>query len=315
VRLILGFLWGWNTLHDAAGQSILPAAKLPMITKAVVNACDANDGVKDGLIDDPRSCRFNPATIQCTGEDNASCLTKEQVVAVQKVYDGAKQARTGDQVFPGWIRGSEQGWNQYLVGPREPVRVGFFRSVAYKDPSWDPRTFDWDRDITFVEKYDEVMSALSRDLRGFKARQGKLVMYTGWADPVVPPMDTVAYYEDVAKTMGGMAATQSFFRFFPVPGMGHCSGGAGPSTFDALGAVEQWVEHGVAPEQLMATHSAGGTVDRTRPLCAYPKTIKYRGTGDPNVAASYVCALPAATTAAPPKSSAAPAPAISSGSR
>lgn len=292
VRLILGFLWGWNALHNESGRPILPASKLPAITKAVVAACDANDGVTDGVIDDPRSCKFDPARLLCSGADDASCLTNEQAAAVQKVYDGAKNARTGEVVYPGWIRGSEQGWNQYLIGPREPMRIGFFRSIAYQDPAWDWRTFDWDKDIAFVERQNGVMSALSRDLRGFKARQGKLIMYTGWADPVVPPMDVVNYYEDVTKTMGA-ASVQSFFRFFPVPGMGHCSGGSGPSTFDALSAVEAWVEHGVAPDEIMATHASGGIVDRTRPLCAYPKQIKYRGTGDPNVAASYVCAAPA----------------------
>jgi Tannase and feruloyl esterase len=112
VRLILGFLWGWNALHDATGQSILPASKLPAITRAVVAACDTNDGVKDGLIDDPRSCAFNPATMRCTGADSDSCLSKEQVTAVQKVYDGTKNVRTGEVIYPGWIRGSEQGWNR-----------------------------------------------------------------------------------------------------------------------------------------------------------------------------------------------------------
>jgi feruloyl esterase len=298
VRLILGFLWGWNALHDEAGRSILPNAKLATITKAVVSACDLNDGVKDGVIDDPRSCTFDPKTIQCTGADSDACLTAPQVAAVQKVYDGAKNVRTGEVVYPGWIRGSEQGWTQYLTGPREPVRIGFFRSIAFQNPSWDGRSFDWDRDIAFVLRHDNVMSAVSRDLRPFKARQGKVLMYTGWADPVVPPMDVVNYYENVAKTMGGMAATQSFFRFFPVPGMGHCNGGAGPSSFDALGALEEWVEKGVAPSQILATHSTGGTVDRTRPLCAHPAVIKYRGTGDPDAATSYTCAAPAAASGA-----------------
>jgi len=299
IRLILGFLWGWSAVHDEAGQSLLPPVKLSLITKSVVDACDANDGLKDGLIDDPRTCDFKPSTLLCTGAETDTCLTSAQVAAVDKIYGGAKNARTGEQVFPGWIRGSEQGWGQYLTSPREPVRVGFFRAIAFNDPAWDIRSFDWDRDIAFVDRHAPVMSALSQDLRAFKARNGKLLMYTGWADPVVPPQDTVAYYEDVAKAMGGLPSIQSFFRFFPVPGMGHCSGGPGPSSFDALGAIDQWVVKGVAPTSLLASHSANGAVDRTRPICAYPQVARYRGTGNRDEAASYACVTPAPAAGRP----------------
>jgi feruloyl esterase len=298
VRLILGFLWSWIALHGDDGRPILPAAKLPLLTRAAVAACDADDGVRDGLIGDPAACAFRPAAMVCTGAASDSCLTTTEAAAVQKVYDGARNSRTGERLFPGWARGSEQGWGTYLLNPAEPMRIGFFRDFTFHDPAWDWRTFDWDRDVTFVDEAVPALSATSRDLSAFRASGGKLIMYTGLADPVTPPQDTISYYEDVVRAMGGLAGTQRFFRFFPAPGMGHCSGGAGPSSFDALGALETWVERGVAPETIVASHAAGGAVDRTRPLCAFPKQARYTGAGSIDAAASFVCAPPSSARAA-----------------
>src|SRR5579871_1462586 len=289
-RLIFGFLWGWLATHTDDGSPILPQAKLALLTKSAIEACDAADGLKDGIIGDPRKCKFDPAVLQCKAGDSDTCLTAPQVQAVQKVYAGARNPRTGEQLYPGWARGTEQGWPQYLTAPREAVRIGLFRDFVFDDPNWDPHTFDWDRDAAYVEAQVPDLSATSTDLGAFKARGGKLVMYTGLADPVVPPQDPIDYYEAVAKASGGYAATQQFFRFFPVPGMGHCSGGAGPSTFDALGALEQWVEHGTAPARLIASHASNGQVDRTRPLCPYPQVARYKGTGSTDDAASFACA-------------------------
>ncbi|HTL02148.1 MAG TPA: tannase/feruloyl esterase family alpha/beta hydrolase [Vicinamibacterales bacterium] len=289
VRLILGFLWSWNAVHGEDGSLILPPAKLPVLTRAAIAACDANDGLKDGLIGDARACRFDPSALLCPGADDGSCLTAAQVDAVKKVYEGARNTRTGEQIFQGWARGSEQGWGSYIVNPREPVRIDFFRYFAFHDPHWNARTFDWDRDVAFVDDQVPFLSATSRDLSAFRQNRGKLIMYTGWADPVVPPQDTVDYYEGVVKAMGGLQATQQFFRFFPVPAMGHCMGGPGPNSFDALGALERWSERGVAPEQLLASHSANGIVDQTRPVCAFPKVARYRGTGDIRAAANFSC--------------------------
>jgi feruloyl esterase len=163
--------------------------------------------------------------------------------------------------------------------------------MAFHDPKWNWRTFDWDRDVSFVESRVPFLSATSRDLSAFRSRGGKIVMYTGWSDPVVPPGDTVRYYEDVVKETGGLEATQKFFRFFPVPGMGHCGGGTGPNTFDALSALDQWVERGVAPETLIAARSVNGAVDRTRPLCPYPAVAGYKGTGSIDKAESFACSV------------------------
>ncbi len=298
IRLILGFLWSWIAMHTDDGQPVMPAAKLGVVADAAVAACDADDGVTDGVIGDPRSCRFDPAALLCRDADGPSCLTPAQVAAVNKVYDGAKNPRTGEQIYPGWVRGSERGWASYLLAPAEPARVDFLRLFTFHDPAWDWRTFDWDRDVTFVDRAIPDLSAMSVDLSAFKAAGGKLVMYTGWADPVVPPTDTVEYYEAVAEAMGGLDETQSFFRFFPVPGMGHCGGGTGTSTFDALGALEQWRERGVAPDALAGSRTGRGGVDRTRPICAYPTVARYLGTGSIDDASNFSCVAPTSTAAA-----------------
>lgn len=199
-------------------------------------------------------------------------------------------------IYTGWPRGSEgfgenasQSWRQYVVDPKEPSRVGFFKCWLFHDPNWDFRTIDWDRDLAFAEQQLPHMAAVDTNLAGFKKRGGKLLSYTGWMDPVVPPQDTVAYYEGVTRAMGGLAATQSFYRLFMAPGMGHCAGGPGPNQFDAMTALEQWVEKGVAPATLLATHSTGGKVARSRPLCPYPQVARYTGTGSIDEAANFTC--------------------------
>jgi len=305
IRQPFGFLWSWMATHDAAGSPLLTQAKLQMVTRAVVEACDAIDGLKDGLVGDPRTCHFDPATLACRqGADESTCLTATQVEAIDKVYAGARNPRTGEQIYTGWPRGSEafgsapnQGWGQYLIDPREPSRVGLFRTFLFADPNWDMRTLDYDRDLAYAEQALAHLHAVSRDLSVFKARGNKLIMYTGWIDPIVPPQDTAAYYESVAKTMGGYDRTRSFFRLFTAPGMGHCGGGPGPNQFDALAALERWVEQGVAPASLVATHSTNGAIDRSRPLCPYPQVARYKGTGSIDEAVNFACvAVNAAVT-------------------
>ena len=309
IRQTFAFLWSWTATHTMDGQPILPAAKLPLITKAAIEACDGNDGLKDGIIDDPRRCHFDPVKLLCrngssglAGSDDATCLTQAQVDAVKKVYDGVKSPHTGEQIFAGWPRGSEgfgdspiQSWRQYVMDPAEPMRVGFFRYFLFHDPNWDWRTIDWDRDLAYADQKLPFMQAVERDLTLFKKHGGKLLMYTGWADPVVPPQDTAAYYDGVVKTMGGIEKTREFFRFFAAPGMGHCGGGPGPNQFDTLAALEQWVEKGAAPDKLIASHITNGKVDRTRPLCLYPLVARWKGVGSTDEAANFSC-----VTAEPP---------------
>ncbi len=300
IRQTFGFLSTWSATHTADGKPILSQAKLSLLTRSAVAACDLLDGLKDGLIDDPRRCRFDPATIACTaGADEASCLTAPQVEAAKEVYEGTKNPRTGALIYPGWPRGSEgfgdgaiQGWRQFILDQAQPARVDFFRYWLFHNPNWDFRTIDWERDLAYAEQELPHMAAVEKNLAPFKKRGGKLLMYAGWMDPAVPPQDNVAYYEGVVKAMGGPAATRAFARLFMAPGMGHCAGGPGPNTFDAIGALEQWVEKGVAPTRIIATKSANGKVERTRPLCPYPQVARYKGTGSIDEAANFACVAP-----------------------
>jgi hypothetical protein len=288
VNLIYGFLWSWLATHDPDGTPILPAAKLPILRTAAVAACDKNDGIEDGLISDPRRCSFDPAVLACRGAETDTCLTPRQIDAVRKVYAGAK-TKSGQPLYPGWAPGSEAGWGAYITNPKEPVRITLIRSWVFQNPAWDPRSFDWDADVSTVNAKYPFLNALSTDYRAFNARGGKLIMYTGLADPVVSPFDTFAYYDNVVKAAGGIGATQSFYRFFPVPGMSHCSGGAGPNSFDALAAITAWVEQHKAPDSIPASHATNGVVDRTRPLCAYPSVASYNGSGSIDDASNFSC--------------------------
>jgi len=303
IRQTFGFLYSWVATHTADGKPIIPLNKLQLLTKSAVDACDALDGLKDGIIDDPRRCHFDPAKLTCKSGDEATCLTPAQVAATRKMYDGLKNPRTGEQLFAGWPRGSEgfgdnaiQSWRQYVIDPAEPMRVGFFRYFLFHDPNWDYRTVDYDRDLAYAEQKMPFMSAVEKDLTPFRKHGGKLVMYTGWSDPVVPPQDTVAYYDAVVKANGGLDKTREFYRFFLAPGMGHCGGGPGPNQFDALGALEMWVEKATPPEKLTASHITNGKVDRTRPLCAYPQVARYKGPGSADDAASFACVTEAPAT-------------------
>ncbi len=295
VRLNIGFLWSWLALYKDAA-SALPREKLATINHAAIASCDANDGVKDGLISEPLRCKFDPQELLCKGSDNDSCLTQPQVAAVRKIYEGAKNPRTGEQLFAGWVRGSELGWAGYFVGHPEPARVDFWRYWVFGDPAWDPRSFDFDKDVAWADSAMAAINANNPDLKAFQARGGKLVMYSGWADPVVPPGDVVRYYEAAR----GSGATQSFFRLFMVPGMGHCNGGPGPSTFDALGALDSWVTGSVAPNKIIASHSTNGAVDRTRPLCPYPLVARWNGSGSTDDAKRFACVNPAIPVAKAP---------------
>lgn len=309
IRQTFGFLASWMATHTPDGTPLLTQPKLALLTKSAVAACDRHDGLSDGLIDDPRRCAFDPAALACkAGADDASCLTPAQVTAAQRMYEGTKNPRTGQQIYTGWPRGSEafgdsaiQGWRQYITDPKEPSRVGVFKYFLFHNPSLDFRTIDFDRDLAYAEQQIPHLAAVDTNLAPFKKRGGKLLVYTGWADPVVPPQTAVAYYEGVMKTMGGLAPTQEFFRLFMAPGMGHCSGGPGPNQFDALGALEQWVEKGVAPAQLIATRGTAGKVERSRPLCAFPRVARYKGTGSMDEAANFTCVAPPAPAAPRPR--------------
>ena len=302
------------TLADPG--SYIPARKLPAIQAAALSACDALDGVKDGLIENPVRCHFEPAAMLCRGPESDSCLTATQVETLTKIYTGPRNSK-GEQVFPGYSPGGEAepgGWAAWITGG-EPQQAAmfffgthFFQSMVYADPAWDFRTFQVDRDTkTADDKMARILNATDADLKRFKERGGKLILYHGWSDAAIPAQSTIDYYQAVVSKMGARDSA-SFVRLFMVPGMQHCGGGSGPNTFGAgaaegdaqhdMGrALEHWVEDGVAPEQIVATgyksrSDPASGVARTRPLCAYPQIARWKGSGSTDDAASFVCVKP-----------------------
>ncbi|MCL5743372.1 MAG: tannase/feruloyl esterase family alpha/beta hydrolase, partial [Acidobacteria bacterium] len=272
----------------------VPRTKYPLIHHAVLEACDAMDGLKDGLIEDPTRCKFDPGVLLCKGTDGSDCLTAPQVEAVRKVYLPGRNPRTGKELFGSLAPGSELGWAVMGGGP-EPYApiLDQLKYVVFKDPAWDWRTFDFDKDNARFEKPENlIMNATDPDLRKFIARGGKLLIYHGWSDQNVSPFLTVNYFNSVQDTLGGASKTGDNIRLFMAPGMAHCGGGEGPNVFDKVGALDRWVEQGEAPSRIIASHSTKGKVDRTRPLCPYPQVAKYKGTGSIDDAANFVCSLP-----------------------
>lgn len=273
--------------------AFIPSSKYPAIHKAVVNACDALDGVKDGLISDPPRCHFDPQVLVCKRDDGPECLTARQVETARTIMSPARTTH-GEEIFPGYAPGAELGWG-LLVGGPEPssLAIDQFKFVVFKDPNWDWRTFNLDRDLAIADKVDGgTINAIDPDIRPFTRRGGKLFMYHGWADQLVSPGTSINYYNSVVKALGGVSATTDSVRLFMAPGMGHCRGGEGPNTFDTISALEQWVEHGRPPDQIIASHATDGAVDRTRPLCPYPQIATYKGTGSTDEAANFVCKTP-----------------------
>lgn len=273
----------------------IPASKFPMIHQAVLDSCDAEDGLKDGLIQDPTRCRFDPRSIQCTGTDEASCLTPPQVAVARTLLNPLRDSSTGRDVFPGLAPGSELGWAEGLasVGPWLENAWDQFRYVVFQDPKWHWTAFELQRDLPLaVKAADGALTAIDPDLSEFARRGGKLLMYHGWSDPAIPPGASVTFHERAAHATKAPATNTSWLRLFMVPGMGHCRGGEGPNTFDMVTPLDAWVGTGVAPERIVATHSSGGTIDRTRPLCAYPQVARYGGTGSINDAANFTCRTP-----------------------
>jgi feruloyl esterase len=272
-------------LKDPAAA--VPAAKLAMLSKAAVEACDASDGVKDGLINNPRACKFDPSVLLCRGADSESCLTPPQLESVKRAY-GTTKTKSGDAVFPGKEPGSETGWVGVLAGQAAPgVSVGSFQ-VAYNDASWDAKTFDLDRDLKVVdEKVGSIINAVNPDLSAFKAHGGKLLLYHGWDDTAISPGNTINYYESVLKKMGGRQ--DNWVRLFMAPGMQHCGNGPGPNQVNYMAVMERWRESNVAPDTMTAYHVTNNRVDMTRPLCPYPQVATYKGTGSTSDAANFTC--------------------------
>jgi Tannase and feruloyl esterase len=273
-----GQIWFAQALAD------VPREKLPLVHDAVLNACDALDGAKDGVLENPLACRFDPKVLACKdGADPASCLTTTQVAAVQKVYAGPSNPKTGKQVYVGLERGSELGWSPVPVG----YAVDYFKYIVFKDPSWDPKALNYDAHVAQAAAGDNlIFDATNADLSAFTARGGKLIMYQGWGEPGIPPANLVRYYGQIQSKTGN---AKDAVRLFMVPGMGHCGGGTGVNTFDMVTALDQWVSAAKAPSQIPASRVRNGVSDRTRPLCAYPQIAVYKGSGSLEDAANFAC--------------------------
>jgi feruloyl esterase len=279
-----------NTYVNRNEDSAIPPSKYPMIHDAALQACDALDGVKDGVIENPRRCHFDPSVLACKGVDGPTCLTPGQVETARAIYAPIKNPRTGADVLPPLLQpGSELGW-AILAGP-EPLRysVETFQYLVYKDPTWDWHRFDAAKDIDLGLKIDDgLLDYTNPDLGPFFAHGGKLLMYHGWADPQVSPMNSVNYFGDVSKKLGAGVVGKSI-QLYMVPGMNHCQGGPGTDSFDKMAAIEEWVAKGAAPDQIIASHRTAGRVDRTRPLCPYGKVASYSGSGSTDEAANFTC--------------------------
>jgi feruloyl esterase len=295
----------YNVLHLNVSQVALQVAMLKnqstivapekrtLFANAVVAACDQRDGVKDGIVSEPRACTFDPAVLACKADsDTAGCLTPPQVENARSAYK-AVTTKSGALVYPGRSPGFESGWRIPAPGaPLNPLFADTPRYVGRQDPNWDPMTFDLEKDLALALKNGGFIEANDPDLAKFKARGGKLLLYHGWADPGPAPENTINYFDAVNKKLGGRQ--DDWMRLFLMPGVGHCGGGVGPDQADFLGAIERWREKGEAPAQINATRPAGrgAGAAMSRPLCPHPQVARYKGSGSTDDAASFACVAP-----------------------
>jgi Tannase and feruloyl esterase len=306
-----GTMIGYAAYQKALSAGPLDAEHLKLLADAVYAKCDARDGLKDGVIDDPRQCGFSPSADleRCTaGGSGAGCFTPAQLNTLEIIYGGVK--RGGVELVPGWPVGAEiaaagrdgtstSGWIPWFVAPPsgKPIQVAFgetfFKNIAFGKTlaDYDWATFQVDADYQKLESARAALDATNPDLSRFKERGGKILSYFGWADPALNPMMEIGYYESVQRALG--PSTDDFYRLFMVPGMFHCGGGVGASSFDAITPLVEWTERGTMPKSIAASRLVDGKVVRTRPLCPYPATAAYNGTGNPDEAASFSCKPPA----------------------
>jgi feruloyl esterase len=292
--------------------SYIPSSKLPAIASAVNDACDAQDGVADGIVNDPRKCHFDPASMLCKAGDSEKCLTAPQATALKKLYEGPNDA-AGRKIFPGYLPGAEEGpggWSTWITGAAAGKSLmfafggGYFSNMVYEKADWNYRDANVDLALKAAdEKTAQSLNATEANLVAFKTRGGKLILYHGWNDPAISALNTIDYFNDVLNRMRGQEP-EAFVRLYMLPGVQHCGGGPGPDSFGLGGgakdaqhnvslALEQWVEKGIAPNVIVATKNetedAAKSAKMTRPLCPYPQTAKYKGKGDTNDAGNFAC--------------------------
>jgi len=287
-----------SSLWVGSAVSIDPASRITpegfgLAHRAALAQCDADDGVRDGVISAPQRCDFDPATLQCgAGTKDGSCLDGAQVAALRAIYQGPRNPRTGMPIYPGFARGSE---NLLLAqasgdGPITPA-LSYFRDLVFADPHWDFRHFDNDQDFArALSAHGDVTDVPPAGPGAYLARGRKLLLSHGWADPLVSPMASIDFYRGTMAALDAQAAAN--MRLFMIPGMGHCGGGSGPSTFDVLGVLDAWVETGQAPERIVV-HNRPGMPSGTRPICPFPQEALYRGHGDTDDQGNFRCGVAA----------------------
>jgi feruloyl esterase len=281
-----------SALQRDESARLLPA-DAQLLHRAVVEACDALDGVRDGVLDDPRRCTFDPGVLQCDAETTAGCLTASRVDTARMLYSSLPNPKT-NRAVTGLERGSELGWTDLgWTASARATGLDEFRYLVFKDPSWNISKFNFATDIVRAEETDaDTTNALDPNLGPFIDRGGKLIHYHGWNDPQISPASSAQYYQRVVERLGGADKVHDSYRLFMVPGMGHCSGGEGPNRFDMVTALEAWVEQRKAPDSIIASRPIDGGLQRTRPLCPYPQVAKYKGRDSTDHAANFVCEKP-----------------------
>jgi len=312
-------IFHWNMLAVRAkdGSSLFSPNDIQVLKAAVLAKCDMNDGVRDGVIGDPRVCNFDPVEILCTASRTTACLSQQQVDAARKVYGGPVDSHGRKLYRSHSMLGSEDGW--FTFTSPEGFSSDFMKYMAFDQdpgPNWDAKTFDWDKDPQRMRLMDAVYAANDPDIRAFRDHGGKLMIIQGWHDDGTPfSLNTIDYYEMVQKAMDGPAATKAFARLFLVPGRRHCGAGPGANAIDELSYLEAWVEQGKAPDMLLARHVPDGdweTQDATqyfrvptqpttfsRPIYPYPLQYRYSGHGDPNDASRFIPVDPLRQSPAP----------------
>ena len=289
-------LWtGFQAVREP-GAGLTPA-KLQALHKAYVSQCDAGDGLADGIISQPRACRFDPAVVQCKGADAPDCLTALQVGTMRAIYGGVRD-KAGKQILPGFPPGSELQLAALISAPEPfPVATTYMKMLVFGGvPNWSFRSFDYGSDTLKARAYGaSILDVPPTGLGPFFARGGKLLLSHGWTDGLIPANNSVRFYEQLSSRLpSGQARKQ--LRLFMVPGMNHCSGGEGASAIDTLGAIDQWASGGAAPERLIASRPPGPRQSPlSRPLCAYPAVSRYDGHGPADQADSFICGPPAST--------------------
>lgn len=289
-----------NITVNRSPESWIPPAKYPMIHNAVMNACDARDGVKDGVIENPTKCNFDYASLVCKGAGGADCLTNAQAESAKAMVSPLQHPTTGAVLFEGHLwPGAELEWD--TIGGREPLEnaVRALKNITFQnDPAWGPQKFNIATDVDLADRLDNGLLASNNfNLKPFFDRGGKLLMWHGWADPQVTPQTSTIYYNNVLRTVGKSA--ENSIALFMLPGVYHCQGGPGTDTWDKAAVLDQWVEQGKKPARIIASHLTNGTVDKTRPICPFGQVAKYKGTGDTNDAANFSCSAEAMDTRKP----------------